>query len=78
MFELGSGSGIKIHQDPFNKNSFDKSCIFIGYGRTPQGTPAYSSWIEFKNGDTSGKQEFKASSLPELLAKMETFMNSLQ
>lgn len=81
LFQLpgSSSSKPKLYVDPFKKNSFKGSIIFISKSTwsSDNGKIAYSSHIEFQNGSTEGKQKFEADSLPELLQKMEAFMLSL-
>ena len=37
----------------------------------------FTAYISFKNGSTSGEQEFKASTFPELYEKVMNFCDSL-
>lgn len=39
---------------------------------------SYSGWVEFKNGNTTGRQEFKASSFGELYMMIYKFCEQLE
>lgn len=69
---------ISVIKDPFTKD-----CV------TAFRTSCHKSWVypyrwvykghvEFKNGNTSGQQDFEAEDYKSLLIKMEAFMNQLE
>jgi hypothetical protein len=61
-FSMENVTGISMHA---TEDCWEKSNFrFWGY-------------VEFKNGDTSGKQEFKASSFGELYMKIYNFCEQL-
>jgi len=63
-------SNIDVFKDPFKKDCINSVWMVYSHGR-------FRGWVEFTNGDTQGKQEFKANSFPELAEKMKEFINSL-
>ncbi len=81
LFQLPGSTNSKprLYVDPFKKDGFKSSIIFIRKSpwSSDGGKIEYSSHIEFGRGETEGKQNFKADTLPELLQKMEAFMLSL-
>jgi hypothetical protein len=65
-----------LHLDPFKKDKVDS--IYLYYSRKI--FEKYYVWkgsIDFKNGNTSGKQEFEEKDLPVILQKMQQFLDSL-
>lgn len=67
---------VSILKDPFEMSQMKEFNIYCSKGSYHD---RWNYWgdIEFKNGQTVGKQEFEASSLSELLKKMEVFMETL-
>jgi len=65
-----------LHVDPFKKDKVHS--IWLHYTRSMfSSTYVWRGNIEFKNGSTSGKQEFEESDLPVILQKMQQFLDSL-
>lgn len=65
-----------LHVDPFKKDKV--TSISLYYSRVLFSNKY--SWvgrIEFENKDTSGKQKFEEESLPDILSKMQQFLDSL-
>ena len=62
-------------------NPFKKSCItnikMSMWKGTLTGDINIDGYVKFKNGATEGKQDFKASNLPELLMKIYKFCEEL-
>lgn len=80
MFELpGSRNSNKPKQyiDPFNKSSFSRAFIHVSKSIWKPGTFEFEATIGFKKGDTSGEQKIKGESFPDLIEKVNAFMQSL-
>jgi hypothetical protein len=61
------------------KNPFTQDCIYglvVNCYKSSFGW-SYMGWVEFKNGDTKGKQEFKGEDVADVLHKIEAFVASL-
>lgn len=67
---------IQIHSDPFHKDCVKEVVIFYRdfWGR---GQWTATGHICFKNKNTTGKQEFEASTIEEMLVKMAEFIKTL-
>lgn len=57
---------------PFKQGAFESLHIYA------YRSGSISGGIEFKNGQTEGKQKFTANSIRELLQQMETFIAKLE
>ena len=65
-----------LHVDPFKKDKVDS--IMLYYSRKIfEKCYVWQGTISFKNGNTSGKQEFEEKDLPVILQKMQEFLDSL-
>ena len=65
-----------IIQDPFTKNKITSVMIY-GFSSWDNKWD-YSGTVEFKNGDTRGKQEIKGSSMDDVYLKTANFIKSLE
>ena len=68
---------ISIITDPFQKSCIKTIAMFAhieSYGNKARITGS----VNFKNGDTEGTQNFKASSMAELFMKIYNFCESLK
>lgn len=68
---------LSVLKDPFitdKMEAFRINC-FQGWGLNRHWN--YTGTIEFKNGDTDGKQSFKGGSLAEVITKMQAFVDQL-
>lgn len=73
---FGNTSAISVINDPFYSKNIESITLrtykkWFGEGFTTSGT------VEFKNGNTEGKQQFEASNLSELFMKIYEFCQSL-
>jgi hypothetical protein len=64
-------------KNPFSTESI-VSVSMLGYKSSFGNEFRYSGWVEFKNGNTYGKQEFKASSFGELYMMIYKFCEQLE
>ena len=72
------GSGyLSPLKNPFEKNKFKSLNIHVFEDIFNEGSFKISGTINFKNGATSGCQDFKAASIPELLQQMQIFLENL-
>ena len=65
-----------MHLDPFKKDKVDSINLYY----SKKIFESYYVWqgtISFKNGNTSGKQQFEEKELPVILQKMQQFLDSL-
>ena len=72
-----SENKVSLLKDPFKSQNINAIQIFFSQ---TFGEPHWSANIEFKNGQTEGKQKFKvlgAEGLPTILKQMEDFVKSL-
>lgn len=67
---------ISIINDPFKKSciTYINMSMWIG---DFTGKTIIDGYVKFKNGGTEGKQEFSATSLPELMMKIYKFCEEL-
>ena len=65
-----------IIKDPFSQNKITK--VLMVFNCEYSGPPIVYSSVEFKNGDTSGKQEIRANSMDELYLKTAEFIKNLK
>lgn len=68
--------GISIFNDPFKSSKVDRIFFWIIKSRY-DGKVKFSSQVEFKNGDTSGKQEIEATDFQSLVNITRSFIESL-
>ena len=69
-------TGLDILKDPFSsKNITDVDLHWIN--RSYNGKPYIYASVEFKNGNTSGKQKLEADSMNELIQKVDAFVKGL-
>lgn len=65
-----------LHVDPFKKDKVEH--IYLRYTKFWHNDPfTWKGEIAFKNGNTSGKQEFEEKDLPTITNKMQQFLDSL-
>lgn len=67
-----------IINNPFSTESIESIMLVTHRGLFDKSKFETYATIEFKNGNTSGKQEIQASNLPELLMKVYEFCQSLK
>jgi hypothetical protein len=60
--------------DPFGSRHVERIYMFI---YMHDGKPSVSGSVKFKNGETSGEQEFRADTLEELLLKIKFFIQTI-
>lgn len=70
--DLKTEEKISIVKDPFNK--YMVTSVWIHHMST---SPGWSGSIEFKNGDTEGKQKFNEKEFNDLVLKMRHFIDTL-
>ena len=73
---FGDTSAVSVIKDPFCSENIESITLrtyrnWFERGFTTSGT------VEFKNGNTEGKQQFEASNLSELFMKIYKFCQSL-
>lgn len=76
MLSLNNPNKPTLHVDPFKKDKV--TSIYLHY--TKRMFIDEFIWrgnIEFTNGNTSGKQTFEEKELPDILFKMQQFLDSL-
>ena len=66
-------------KDPFKSDKIEKIWISIrrGFFSDSRDKIEYSASIEFKNGNTEGKQNVEADNFPTLIYKIQEFIKSL-
>ena len=75
---LGKNKGtLTDFKDPFSKNKIDKINIFIYRGMFDETRIIHSATVKFKDGNTSGAQEFEADNFAELINKIDSFVENL-
>jgi hypothetical protein len=63
-------------KDPFSSKKIENIWFHISKKwRTNE--PSFTASVEFKNGNTEGKQKFEADSFPALVKKVEDFTKNL-
>lgn len=67
---------LSILKDPFLPDKVKKVWIMASTKLFELGWD-YRADVEFKNGNTEGKQSFKGESIPDLLNQIERFMKTL-
>lgn len=67
-----------IVTDPFQKDKWQMVAIHIYNVGPLRKKVEHSAMIEFKNGDTEGKQRFTADDFPSLLTKIQSFITTLK
>ena len=76
MLSLNNPNKPTLHVDPFKKDKVKS--IWLHYSRIMFSDKyAWKGSIEFENGNTSGKQSFEETELPDILFKMQQFLDSL-
>ena len=68
---------VSVITDPFKKKCL-KDISMFAHLNTYDGTARITGSVDFKNGDTEGTQNFRASSLGELLMKIHAFCMNLE
>lgn len=71
---LGNTTAISILNDPFNAARI--TGVSLRY-RKFCGEGTFSGHVEFKNGNTDGRQNFDAANFDELIVKVKAFIESL-
>jgi hypothetical protein len=67
-----------IIEDPFQKDKWTQVTFNIwNKGNFLNTEIKYKARVEFKNGNTSGKQEIEGTDFPDLLARVQAFMVTL-
>ena len=75
---LGKNKGtLTDFKDPFSKNKIDRINIFIYKSLFDDTKLVHSATVKFKDGNTSGAQEFQANSFAELINKIDSFIENL-
>ena len=64
-------------KDPFSKNKVERINIFIYKGMFDENKLVHSATVKFKDGNTSGAQDFQANSFAELINKINSFIKNL-
>ncbi len=73
---FGDSTKLSILKDPFSaKNITDVDLHWSK--RSYDNKPSIWATVEFKNGNTSGRQRIEAESMNELIQKTEAFAKSL-
>lgn len=76
MLKLNNSNKPTLHVDPFKKDKLES--VHLRYTKFWSKDPfKWTGEIKFKNGNTSGQQEFEEKELPDILAKMQQFLDSL-
>lgn len=76
MLNLNNPNKPALHVDPFKKDKVDSISLY--YSRLIFSKEySWTGHISFKNGNTSGKQQFEEKDLPDILFKMQQFLDSL-
>lgn len=65
-------------KDPFLKDKIICLLINVSKGIFSPYAWRFSASVEFKNGDTEGKQNFNASSFDELIVKVKAFLETMK
>ena len=74
---LGKNKGtLTDFKDPFSKDKVSGITIFIRKGLFDSAL-VHEAYVDFKNGNTSGRQEFKASSFADLVNQVDLFIEDL-
>lgn len=68
---------ISDFKDPFKMDKIEKIHIWIMRGIFNSNTILFQADVSFKNGNTSGKQEFEAEDFQSLVLKVQSFINGL-
>lgn len=76
LLETASRESLSILNDPFSKEGITDISTHC-YKSLFNGDWKYTGRVCFKNGSTSGEQEFKAKSFSDLLIRVQEFINSL-
>lgn len=77
LAEIGKEKMISILKDPFKKICVKK--IWVQFADTWDNNKWESyGWVEFKNGNTEGKQQFKGETFDEVVRQIKTFIDNLQ
>jgi len=75
IFGARTSNGVSPLKDPFSKNSVKSAMIYVHKGSSGF---TFSGHVEFQNGLTEGKQNFKAENMNGILAQMEAFLVTLK
>jgi hypothetical protein len=76
LFSSNSSDRPVLHIDPFKKDNV--TTIRLRYSKLIfKDNFVWRGEILFKNGNTSGEQEFEENELPDILMKMQEFLDSL-
>lgn len=72
---MGSGKEPSIVKDPFKRDSVTDILLVMSKRHSDK----WSVWgtVEFRKGDTEGKQRFKAETLEQLAAQVKSFLETL-
>ena len=65
-------------KDPFNAKCIEAINMSFYRSVLDKNHLIFKGYVEFKNGNTEGKQSFKASNLGELYEKIAEFCKSLE
>jgi hypothetical protein len=76
--ENGQEQRIKIHVDPFTKDSFVRATFFIRKDFMTAHGLTFRADVDFKRGSTEGCQKFEEKNFVDLVQKVEAFINSLE
>lgn len=79
VFELPGSSPSnkpKLYTDPFAKNNFEGAVLWIRKGILSDDFK-FEADVTFKRGATTGKHEIVGKDFPDLVEKLNAFMNSL-
>lgn len=80
MFELPGrkdSNKPKLYIDPFAKKNFEGAILWVRKGLFDKNFK-FEADVTFKRGATTGKQEIVGKDFPDLVEKLNAFMNSLE
>lgn len=77
IYETGNATKVSILNDCFKKDNVKQIYMYIRKSYFAPHKMEFSANVEFKNGNTEGKQSIEADDFNGLVLKVEAFINSL-
>jgi hypothetical protein len=75
--QIGKQKMPTILKDPFSKNTI--TAVSVSYRFLGISKEWYASgYVEFKNGNTGGKQEFRGNTFDDVVFQIKGFINELK
>lgn len=71
---IGNEQMLSILKDPFKKACVTEVWVAA---RDLSDRPKFLGWVEFKNGNTTGKQDFKGESFDDVVRQIKLFIQDL-